>query len=175
MAGLWSKLFRQGLPQDFAGKLDADEAVLAHAAVRGGGYLVATTLGLWLPQPRRVGWHLVSKATWGGGALTVVEAEESGTAGAAVVLADQRPQKFGLDAPGKLPQVVHSKVTGAIKSRSRHELPGGGAWFLQRKVPGRDGVVLQVRPDEGADMDLVRGIAADVAAKIEGLRGADNP
>jgi hypothetical protein len=170
VAGLWSKLFRQGLPEDFTGKLDADEAVLAYAAVRGGGYLVATTLGLWLPEPRRVGWHLISKATWGGNALIVIEALESGLAGSAVVLADQRPQRFGLDAPGKVPQVVHAKVTGSIRSRHRH----GDAWFLQRKVPGRDGVVLQVRPDEGADMNLVRAVAADVAAKIEELRGADN-
>jgi len=174
VAGLWSKLFRQGLPNDFAGALDADEVVLAHAEVRGGGYLVATTLGLWLPTgdesgPRRVGWHLISKATWGGGALSVIEAHESDTAGAAVVLTDQRPRRFGLDAPGKLPQVVHTKVTGSILSRHRY----GDAWFLQRKVAGQDGVVLQVRPDEGADLELVRGIAADVAAKIEDLRGAD--
>ena len=26
------------------------------------------------------------------------------------------------------------------------ELPGGGAWFVQRKVPGRDGSVLQGPP-----------------------------
>jgi hypothetical protein len=174
VAGLWSKLFRQGLPADFTGKLDADEVVLAHAAVRGGGHLVVTTFGLWLPEPRRIGWHLISKATWGGDALTVIEAEESDTAGSAVVLTDLRPQRFPLAAPGKVPEVVHAKVTGSIRSRTRHDLPGGGAWFLQRKVPGRDGVVLQVRPDEGTDLDLVRGIAADVAAKIEGLRGADN-
>jgi hypothetical protein len=34
--------------------------------------------------------------------------------------------------------------------------------------------VLQVRPDEGADLDLVRAIAADVAAKIEDLRSSSD-
>ena len=40
----------------------------------GGGHLVLTQLGLWVPEgaeARRIGWHLVSKATWKSGALAV--------------------------------------------------------------------------------------------------------
>jgi hypothetical protein len=170
VGGLWRRLTGRGLPDGFTGELAADEHVIAHGGVRGGGHLVATSLGLWLPEGRRVGWHLISKATWGGNALVVVEAEESGTAGAAVLLTDLPPKRFVLDIPMRLPETVHARVTGSIRTRHRHELPGGGVWFLQRKVPGQDGVVLQVRPDEGVDADLIQGIAADVAAKLRAAR-----
>jgi len=160
-----------GVPKGFTGELERDETVGAAATVRGGGHLLATSLGLWVPEPegpRRIGWHLVSKATWGGGALEIVEAEEVGEAGTAVLLADLRPRRYVVEAPGKLPQAVHRRVTGSIRSRHHRELPGGGAWFVQRKLPGRDGTVLQVRPDPGTDVELVREIAAEVAAKMSG-------
>ncbi|MGM1063832.1 hypothetical protein [Saccharothrix sp. Mg75] len=163
MRELFRRIFGSGAPEGFTGALDADENVLASAAV-GAEWLVATTHGLWLPGPRRVGWHLVSKATWTGNALAVVEAVEEGATGGAVVLRDLPATRFPLESPGKVPQVVHERVTASIRSRHRHESPG--AWFLQRKVPGRDGVVLQVRPDPGADVEALRGIAASVAAKI---------
>ncbi|HEX6345389.1 hypothetical protein [Umezawaea sp.] len=166
---LWRKLFKQGLPADFTGVLEGEEAVLAHASVRGGGYLVATSLGLWLPGPRRVGWHLVSKATWSGNTLAVVEAEEDGAAGDAVLLRDLPAQRFVLEEPGKVPEVVHTRVTASFKSK--HHI--GAAWYLQRKVPGRGGVVLQVRPDPEADLAAVRDIAAGVAAKIKNLKPSE--
>ena len=37
---------------------------------------------------------------------------------------------------------------------------------MQRKVPGRDGIVLQVRPDPGTDEAAVRRVAGTVAATI---------
>lgn len=157
----WRRLTGRDLPDGFTGVLDAEELVLASA-----GQLVATSLGLWLPTGRRVGWHLISKATWGGGALTVIEASVFGDADGVELLRDGRPERFALPEPGRLPQVVHERVTGSIKSRHRQELPGGGVWFLQRKVPGQDGFVLQARPDPDVDVELVRKIAADVAAKI---------
>ncbi|WP_028925230.1 hypothetical protein [Pseudonocardia acaciae] len=159
------------LPEGFAGRLDAQERVLATATVSGGGPLVVSTYGLWLPEGRRVGWHLVSKATWGGGALSVIEAEESGEAGDAVLLRDLPPRRLPLAEPGAVPEVVHKRVTGSIRSRHRRELPGGGAWFVQRAVPGRDGMVLQVRPDPGADVDAVRRVAVEVARKLKEARG----
>jgi hypothetical protein len=182
--GLFRRVFGSGAPEGFTGALEADEHVLASAPV-GSGWLVATSHGLWLPDagqpddaaesdsgqpgPRRVGWHLISKATWSGNALAVIEAVEDGTAGEAVVLRDLPPQRFPLESPGKVPQVVHERVTGSIKSREHNETVG--AWFVQRKVAGRDGVVLQVRPDPDADLDQVRRVAASVAAKIAKLRG----
>lgn len=158
-----------GTPPGFAGTLDPEENVVAVAELGAGRHLVATSLGLWLPTDdgaRRLGWHLISKVTWGSGELVVIEADETGTAGDAVLLTDRAPSRFALAAPGKLPQVVHARVTGSIKSRHHRDLPGGGAWFVQRKVPGRDGIVLQVRADPGTDPDAVAGVATEVAERI---------
>ena len=153
MIGWVRRFLGSGLPAGFPGTLDADENVLGSAEVDGGGSLVATSLGLWLPDgegARRVGWHLISKATWGSGVLTVIEADEDGTAGEAALLADRPARRFVLPDPGPVPRVVQARVTGSITSRHHLELPGGGAWFVQRKVPGVGGTVLQVRPDPGS-------------------------
>jgi hypothetical protein len=169
VSGWWRRLFGGGVPEVLAGSLERDEHVVASSVLRGGGFLFATSHGLWVPGedgPRRVGWHLISKVTWGNGVLELVEARETGNAGEAVLLADQPPARYVLENAGKLPDVVHVRVNGSIRSRHRRELPGGGAWFVQRKVPGRDGIVLQVRPDPGADEDAVRRIASEVASVI---------
>jgi hypothetical protein len=160
-------------PAGFAGELDADERVVATASVTSGGTLVVTTLGVWLPEGRRVGWHLVSKATWSGGALTLVEAEQQEVAGDVVVLRDLPARRLALAEPRGVPAEVHKRVTGSIRFRHRRELPGGGAWFVQRSVPGRDGLVLQVRPDPGTDPAAVQRVAAEVAARLRQVHGAD--
>ncbi|RKT82751.1 hypothetical protein SAMN05421805_104223 [Saccharopolyspora antimicrobica] len=153
------------LPADFAGELAPEEHVLAVARTSDGA-LVATHLGLWLPEGRRIGWHLLSKATWKNGALTLVEAEETGDAGGAVLLRDQPDRRLQLTEPRRLPDVVHERVNKSIRSRHHRDLPGGGAWFVQRKVPGQDGIVLQVRPDRGADEAAVAEFAATVAEQL---------
>nr|CEL21162.1 hypothetical protein [Kibdelosporangium sp. MJ126-NF4]CTQ96272.1 hypothetical protein [Kibdelosporangium sp. MJ126-NF4] len=163
---LVGRLTGRQVPDDFDGTLDNGEYVLASAEVKSGGHMVATSLGLWLPGSRRVGWHLISKASWGGGALVLIEATEVSRAGDAVVLADMPPVRFVFTQSGKLPDVIHDRVTKSISSRHRQDLPGGGAWFIQRRVPGQDGIVLQVRPDKGADDDAVRRVAEQVAAKL---------
>ncbi|MER7012518.1 hypothetical protein ABT324_13960 [Saccharopolyspora sp. NPDC000359] len=154
------------LPADFAGELAAEEHVLAVARTAEGA-LVATHLGLWLPEGRRVGWHLLSKATWKDGVLTVIEAEEAGAAGGAVLLRDLPGRRLQLTDPRRLPDVVHERVNQSIRSRHHRDLPGGGAWFVQRKVPGRDGIVLQVRPNQGADEAAVAEFAATVAEQLQ--------
>nr|WP_211177616.1 hypothetical protein [Pseudonocardia acidicola] len=148
--------------------MEPEERVLAVGGIAGGGHVVATSWGVWLPgdAPRRIGWHLISKATWSGGTIVLVEAEESGDAGGAMLIVDRPPRPLRLAEPGRVPQVVHERVTGSISFRHHRELPGGGAWFLQRKVPGRDGTVLQVRADPGTDEAVVRQVAADVARKL---------
>jgi hypothetical protein len=156
----------RAVPPSFEGKLDPGEYVLGSCEVKSGGHLVATSAGLWLPGSRRVGWHLISKATWGNGALVLIEATESTSAGDAVVLSDLPPVRFVLLNSGRLPDIVHTRVTKSIASRHRQELPGGGAWFVQRKVPGQDGIVLQVRPDPGTSPEAVEQVARDVAAKL---------
>jgi hypothetical protein len=163
---LFRKLLgRDELPADVAGRLADDERVLAVATLGDEKRLVVTSYGLWLPGDdgaRLLGWHLISKATWGAGALTVVEAEETETIGGAVLLTDLPPRRLRLAEPGRVPETVHARVEGSIRSRHHRDLPGGGAWFVQRKVPGRDGIVLQVRPDPGTDVAVVRQVVADV-------------
>jgi len=164
----WRRLLGgERLPDGFTAQLDAEERVLASSPVVGGGVLVVTSLGVWLPEGRRIGWHLVSKATWGGGALALVEAEQDAATGDVVVLRELPAQRFALAEPGTLPEVVHKRVTSSIRFRHRRELPGGGAWFVQRTVPGRDGLLLQVRPDPGTDPAAVRRVAEDVAGKLK--------
>lgn len=159
-------LGRDELPPGFGAHLAPDEHVIASAALTGGGHVVATSRGLWVDGPRRVGWDLVSKATWGNGAITLVEARPVDDLGGAVLIEDLPAVRLRLAEPGRVPQTVHERVEASIKSRHHRELPGGGAWFVQRKVPGRDGVVLQVRPDPGTDRAAARQVAADAARKL---------
>jgi hypothetical protein len=149
----WRRLVgRESVPDGFTGTLDTDERVLASAPLSGGaGVVVVTPLGLWLPEGRRVGWHLVSKASWDRDALSVIEAEERGTLGEAVLLADRAPVRLALSTPGRVPEIVHRRVTDSIRARSRMEVLDGGGWLLRRAVAGQDGLVLQVRPDPGTD------------------------
>jgi len=162
-------LRRRTLPEGVV--LEPDEHVVAVADVVGGGQVVATSRGLWLPDAQRLRWHLISKATWEGGALGVVEAKEVGTVEGAVLIADEPPRRFRLADPGRLPEAVHGRVIGSIKSRHHRDLPGGGAWFVQRTEAGRNGVVLQVRADPGTDAEVVRRVAGDVARTLSARSG----
>ena len=162
-------LGREEVPAELAGRLASDERVLAGAELGAGGHLVVTSRGLWLPSDegvRLVGWHLVSKASWQSGVLTVVEAEETETIGGAVLLTDLPPLRLRLAEPGRVPETVHARVEGSIRTRHHRDLPGGGAWFVQRKVPGRDGIVLHVRPDPGTDQAALRQVVADVVRSL---------
>ena len=163
---------RDGVPDGFAGTLDPDERVLGVAALHGSDrHLVATSVGLWLPTDdgaRRVGWHLVSKAVWKSGTFVLTEAVEAEEVDGAVLLTDLAPVRWRIAEPGRVPEVVHARVEGSIRSRHHRDLPGGGAWFVQRKIAGRDGMVLQVRPDPGTDLDAVRAVAGSVARTLAG-------
>jgi hypothetical protein len=132
-------------PDGFDGKLDGEERVLAAAAVDGGGHLVATDRGLWVPEPgaahRRIGWHLVSRANWDGRALTVVEADELGTDGDAVLIADRPPHRYPVPEPVTIPEVVHARVTRSVL----HSEQTADGLRVRRRVPGRDGVQVQLR------------------------------
>ena len=157
------------VPAEFAGVLDPAERVVAVGELAGGDHLVLTQLGLWVPAgtgARRIGWHLVSKAIWDRNALVVTEAISAGTLGAAALLSDLPPRRFVLAQPGTVPAVVRERVTGTIRSSQRCELPGGGAWFVRRQVPGRDGVVLQVRADPGTSAESVQWVANEIAQRL---------
>lgn len=156
-------------PSGFAGTLDPDERVVGVAGLAGGGHLVLTQFGVWVPEGavvRRVGWHLVSRAVWDRSALLLTEAVSTGTVGGAMLLDDLPPRRFTLVEPGRVPEEVRARVTRSIRSSQYVELPGGGAWFVQRKIPGQDGLVLQVRPDPGTSADAVRRVADEVAGQL---------
>lgn len=168
---------REPIPEGFTGELATGERVVAEASGPRGSVVLATDRGLWLPpgpaaddagaEPaaRRVPWHLVSRARWENGALEIVEAEPEDLGGGVVLLADLPPRRVPLEVPRRVPETVHRRVTGPITSRQHHEFADGGAWFVQRKVPGQ-GVVVQVRPDVGTDPDAVRAVALGVAETL---------
>jgi hypothetical protein len=83
-----------------------------------------------------------------------------------LLLSDLPPRRFVLAQPGKVPEVVRERVTGSIPSSPHCELPGGGAWFVQRRIPGRDGVVLQVRADPGTAPGALEMMASEVASRL---------
>lgn len=163
---LVDRLTGRAVPEGFTGELANEEHVVAVAPLGASGHLVATSHGLWVPDGRRISWHLISKVTWGEGRFTVIEADAVGESGRAVLLRDRPAVRYTVAEPGKLPEAVHRRVTGSIRATHHRELPGGGAWFVQRKVPGRDGVVLQVRADEGTDAGVVERLAAEVAERM---------
>ncbi|EHY91081.1 hypothetical protein ACWGRK_09250 [Saccharomonospora azurea] len=174
---VWRRIFGPAVPDEVRERLAADEHVLAAADSGTGGHVAVSALGLWVPGgdgPRRIGWDLISKAVWSGDALVVTEAEVAERAGEAVVLRDLPPVRHVLSKPGRIPYLVRQRVESSIRSRYRKELPGGGAWFVVRKLPGTDGVVLQVRPDPGTEPDVVRDIAREAAAKLVSPSG-DRP
>ena len=160
--GLFRRLFGSGAPDGFTGSLEPDETVIAFAAVQD-GHLVVTSLGLWVPGPRRIGWHLISKVKWEG-ALRVVEAREAGTEGPVVLLEDLPAQRFAVAEPGRVLRAISQRVEGSIRHRERVESPA--VWILQRKIPGQDGVVWQARGDAGVELADVRTAVARFA---EGL------
>ncbi|HTK63356.1 MAG TPA: hypothetical protein VL595_13310 [Pseudonocardia sp.] len=163
-------LRRPPVPDWLRRVLEDDEYVLASSVLASPEpddvMLVATSHGIWLPEQRRIGWHLVSKATWSDGTLTLIEAVEEPLE-AAVLLSDLPVRRFPLADPGKLPQTVHQRVQASILSRHRRDLADGGVWLVQRKVPGRGLAQLQVRPDPGTDADAARRIAAEAPGGIE--------
>ena len=156
---------REALPAGFPGTLATGERVLADGAGPRGRIVVCTDLGLWVDD-EFVPWHLVSRATWAGGALEVVAADVvDELAGGVVVLADRPPRRLPLAEPGRVPETVHRRVTGAIRSRSHVDLPGGGgAWFVQRRVGAT--ATTQVRADPGTDPDALRTLATGVGEKL---------
>ncbi len=174
---VWERLLRgfassPEMPTGFTGLLEPTERVITAGELAGGGHLVLTQLGLWVPegaQARRIGWHMVSKAVWDRSALVITEAVSAGTVGEAVLLSDLPPRRFPLAGPGKVPEVVRERVTSSIRFSEHCDLPVGGVWVVQRRVPGRDGLVMQVRPDPGTEPRTLNAMVSDVTARLPRL------
>jgi hypothetical protein len=204
-------------PAEATRPLARDERVLAWARTEGGGTVLATQLGLWLPArpdaavrsdvdlsgadlpsdvdlsdvdvrpgadhpsdvgvrsdlgsasgsgpdrdggpsdvdgapgrrgSERIGWHLVDKAVWRGGTLTVIAAEDPGDG----VLVELPPRSVRLAEPRDLPPTVRARVERSIAYTRHHKLaPAGGVRVVGRRVPGRDGLSWQLVFDAGTD------------------------
>jgi hypothetical protein len=148
-----SRLRDRRPPPEATRPLDRDERVVSWGRAAGGEPVVATQRGLWLPGPdgpRRIGWHLVDKATWKAGTLTVTEAVDTG----AGVLAELPPRALRLDEPRDLPSVIRSRVERGISYTRHFPLsPAGGVRVVGRRVPGQDGLSWQLVFDPDTDRD----------------------
>lgn len=146
------------------------ERVLAWAGVRPAGsdeggpaassarYAVATDAALYLPvpQPVRLAWDLVSKATFSESAELVVEARTEPSA-------RDRAWRVLLDEPGALPTVVYERVTSSVVVSERVELRGElGARIVARRAG--DGLRWTLTFDAGLDpRDAALRAEADAA------------
>ncbi|MGK5742213.1 hypothetical protein [Micromonospora sp. URMC 103] len=158
--------------------LAPDERVLAWAAAgdgTGGGVLVATTLGLWLPgRADRLGWHELLKAVWSGRELTVTAAEQVTERDGYLVVADGAPSTHLLLDPGDLPHQVRARVTRSVAYTERHAVPGGAGRIAARRVPGVDGLTWTVRYDAGTPVDDAE-VVAETDRLVAAARAATAP
>ena len=160
---------RERPPAQAVARLERDERVVAWASTATGAVL-ATPVGLWLPgYPERLPWHLIDKATWKDGTLTVVPAVDTGGG----VLEEQAPRAVRLTVPRDLPNTVRVRVQKAIAFTRHHPLPldgpRRGVRVVGRRVPGRDGVSWQLVFDRGVDRDDP-ALRAAAAAYVEQAR-----
>ena len=153
---------REQPPAEALAALDRDERVVSWGSAAGGGAVLATPLGLWLPgATERISWHLIDKATWQDGVLSVVAARDTGDG----VLDELPARSVRIAVPRDLPQTVRSRVERTIASTRYYRLPtGSGVRVVGRRVPGRDGVSWQLVFDPGVDRDdpAVRTAAAEM-------------
>jgi hypothetical protein len=123
---------------------DPDERVLAWGELAGGGWLVATSLGLrtvtadGAEDGPVLRWHEVGAARWkaaGAGGSFVVTPLTEVEPGVQSRLADER---HVLTDAGELPGVVRRRVDQTVITSRRAPLPGGGSVLLvARRVPGQ--------------------------------------
>lgn len=160
---------REHPPAEALRRLDRDERVVSWATAAGGDAVVATPLGLWLSGEDRIGWHLIDKATWRDGVLTVVAAVDSGGG----MLDELPPRSVRIAVPRDLPQTVRVRVERTISVTRRYALPGGGVRVVGRRVPGRDGVSWQLVFDGGVERDDpdVRAAAASFVQRVRAELG----
>jgi hypothetical protein len=161
-------------PVDATRPLDRDERVVSWATAADGGTVLATHLGLWLPdpdgRPRRIRWHLVDKAVWRDGALTVVAADDPGDG----VLVELPPHSVQLAEARDLPPTVRARVERSIGYTRHHRLtPGGGVRVVGRRVAGVDGLSWQLVFDSGTDRNdpLLRAQADRLLAEARAETG----
>lgn len=143
----WKRLVKSRPPVPDSAKrfLERDERELAWAQAVTGQVLVATQRGLHVVGERAhrlVGWHEITKASWGERKLTVIEAEP----GEGSEIVDQRPWQLEFDEPGGIPVVLRQRVESSVVV-TVHRPTASGVRLIGRKVPGQDGLQWQYRLD----------------------------
>jgi len=181
-------LFRRRIPLPDALRdvLDADEVVLTHALTVDGTTVAATRKRLLVlsgSELRSIGWSEVAKAWLDTGTLSVVPLQSiSVLSDGTAVLRDAAPLIFTFDRPAGLTDQVHNRVRRSVAGSRYLPWPSGGGWVTTRRVAGRDGLLLQIRLDPGADPQAPGFIDAALRAGAEllgnsagaGVTGADD-
>ncbi len=180
---------REPLPPALAGRLAPDELITAIARSDDGPTLLTTRRGLWIvddERAERLGWERIAKARLELGMLTLVPLDDvplpTGTDdGAEVALVrDGRPREHLLGRPAKVTDQIHTRVRRSVAASRYLPWPGAGGWVALRRVPGRDGLLVQLRLDPAADpaapgfVPAVRQVAAELrAGPTMGTTGVD--
>ncbi|WP_153506263.1 hypothetical protein [Cumulibacter manganitolerans] len=171
--GVLRRIFRGRPPVPESAKqfLERDERALAWAQAVTGQILVASPRGLHVVGERAhrlIGWHEISKATWGERKLTVIEAKQFDGA----EIGDERPWRLEFDEPGGIPVVLRQRVESSVVV-TVHRKIGGGVRLIGRKVPGRDGLLWQYRFDRPGPVDPA--VRAAVEAALADVRDEHTP
>ena len=165
---------RPKLPAALKPALEPDGRVLTWAPVAGDKALVATNLGLWLPEGKRLGWHEIHKAAWSGRELRITPSEGAEERDEYSVLVDAPVVGFLLLEPGELPDQVRTRVTKSVAYTSHHQLTAGGVRVVGRRVPGRNGLTWAVRYDSGTPVKLpaVVELTGELVSAAQGVTAA---
>ncbi len=169
---------RRVLPPPLRAALREEEHIQAVADLTDGTLLAASRFGLWHVNGGEVsvtGWEFVAKARLTGSVLSVIATHHVGDLpDGTVVLADDSLREHVLAGRSSLTDVVHNRVRRSVVASRHFDHPGGGGWVVLRRVPGRDGLVTQVRLDPGAD-PADPGFGDAVAALAAELTGGPTP
>lgn len=160
------------VPPALAAALGPDEHLTGLAPAQGGLLLAVSRFGLWLVDGERAerwDWHLISRARLADRVLQLTVADEidhwpDGT----VLLADRPEVQLRPERLTRLTDTVHVRVRRSVAASRHLPWPGAGGWVVLRRVPGRDGLTVQVRLDAGAD-PTAQGFAEAVAAAAEDM------
>jgi hypothetical protein len=167
---------RPRLPAALKPALESEERVLTWAPIAEDRALVATNLGLWLPDGKRLGWHEIHKAAWSGRELRITPSEVAEERDDYAVLVDGPVLGFLLLEPGQLPDQVRTRVTKSVAYTSHHQLNAGGVRVVGRRVPGRNGLTWSVRYDSGTPVKLpaVVELTGELVSAARGATAAPN-
>ena len=127
-------------------RLEPGERRLAWGLTVHGDAVLATGVGLYLPQTPRLPWHEVEKVTWQRPVLEVLRvATISGTGSR---------WRLTLAEEGELPDVVRSQVTASVAWSTHVALePAGGVRIVGRRRLGQDSLEWQLVFDPDTDPD----------------------